>query len=337
MDCKCIGHKTKKSGVCLENTASKYLVALNSIDQYVKPHRLGQALINCSFCKALMYPESFKINKKTGIVSSSTCCKNGTVVLESLNEMLPEMVSLMQNTEFIKSIRKLNNTFSFSSAQFKSKKYQGLGGTPFNIHGVLHTNIVNSVKTSEKHHAKFLQVYMYDPDIQNHLRISHNTYNDELLTNKSFIEELTDIFLKYSKLAKTLRTVGKTIEQSEKNNLSIENVNIILAADPTKHKGTQNKPTVKEIAIIITGDLHAINPNCNRDVLITLNNGKMQKVSTLSECYDPLRYVMMFPQGDPGWRLGLTKIKTPILVSKFKKIDYESEINSELEFSGYFY
>lgn len=42
-----------------------------------------------------------------------------------------------------------------------------------------------------------------------------------------------------------------------------------------------------------------------RDICVFLEGGGLRRINELNPAYDPLRYVLLFPRGEPGWSLGI--------------------------------
>jgi hypothetical protein len=64
-------------------------------------------------------------------------------------------------------------------------------------------------------------------------------------------------------------------------------------------------PTGSEIGVLILGgerDGNDFEP-ANRDIVIPLKGpgNTLLRINELNQFYDPLQYVLMFPEGDTGW------------------------------------
>lgn len=66
-----------------------------------------------------------------------------------------------------------------------------------------------------------------------------------------------------------------------------------------KDSRTYNLPTASEVAGLIVGDFDA--GHHDRDVVVELQSGYLQRISTLSAAYLPLQYPLLFPRGEDGW------------------------------------
>jgi hypothetical protein len=87
----------------------------------------------------------------------------------------------------------------------------------------------------------------------------------------------------------------------------VENVNIVLHANkkmkPTnEHCRRYNLPVQSEVAALLPGESHS-----NLDIIIHCRDGALQRINAVHRSYDPLHYVLLFPEGTDGWQLGLKR------------------------------
>ncbi|CAG8670847.1 2623_t:CDS:2, partial [Acaulospora morrowiae] len=59
-------------------------------------------------------------------------------------------------------------------------------------------------------------------------------------------------------------------------------------------------PVASEIAILMVGDGQEFEPS-NRDIVLRIQGGGLQRISQTHQFYSPLHYVLLFPRGEPGW------------------------------------
>ena len=90
------------------------------------------------------------------------------------------------------------------------------------------------------------------------------------------------------------RQVRDIIQTNGTNNISM-----LIHGDRTRDPRRYNTPTAADVAAIMIGDGHDLNPS-NRDILLRLRDGDLQRISELHPSYDPLHYVLLFPKGDDG-------------------------------------
>ncbi|OWZ02815.1 Transcriptional factor B3 [Phytophthora megakarya] len=56
-------------------------------------------------------------------------------------------------------------------------------------------------------------------------------------------------------------------------------------------------PTVNEVATIIVDEF----ATKDRDIVVNLRGGGLQRISDLHPAYDPLQFPLLFPFGEQGW------------------------------------
>jgi hypothetical protein len=78
------------------------------------------------------------------------------------------------------------------------------------------------------------------------------------------------------------------------------NVAISLHLDDSADGHRYNLPTIKEIAAVVPGNGEE-EVSSDRDIILRLIGGSLQRISQLNPLYDPLHYVLLFPQGEQGW------------------------------------
>jgi len=49
----------------------------------------------------------------------------------------------------------------------------------------------------------------------------------------------------------------------------------------------------------MVGDGHELH-TANRDILLRMHDGDLQRISEIHPSYDPLHYILLFPRGDDG-------------------------------------
>ncbi|CAH1771184.1 5702_t:CDS:1, partial [Entrophospora sp. SA101] len=62
--------------------------------------------------------------------------------------------------------------------------------------------------------------------------------------------------------------------------------------DPRRY----NTPAASEVAIIMIGA-----EPLERNIVLQLHEGGLQRISEMHRAYEPLHYVLMFPRGEDGW------------------------------------
>src|SRR3990170_7150158 len=109
---------------------------------------------------------------------------------------------------------------------------------------------------------------------------------------------------RYNPYIQNFRHVRDLIQENVTDKISM-----IIHGHRTKDPRRYNAPTVSEIAAIMVGDGHELHPS-NRDILLRLRDGGLQKISECHPSYDPLHYILLFPNGDDGWHLDISLAET---------------------------
>src|SRR6266498_3077564 len=76
----------------------------------------------------------------------------------------------------------------------------------------------------------------------------------------------------------------------------ITEISMLIHSDRTRDPCQYNVSTASDVAAIMIGDGYDINLS-NRDILLRLHNGGLQRISELHLSYDILHYILLFPGG----------------------------------------
>ena len=76
----------------------------------------------------------------------------------------------------------------------------------------------------------------------------------------------------------------------------------LLAPEPLMQRES-NIPTCSQIAAIIVGNIGV--KNANRNVIVELKDGALQRINELHPSYMALQYPFLNPYGEDGFRLGI--------------------------------
>ncbi|PKC00614.1 hypothetical protein RhiirA5_382331 [Rhizophagus irregularis] len=88
---------------------------------------------------------------------------------------------------------------------------------------------------------------------------------------------------------------------------------MIIHGDRTRDSHRYNAPTASEVATIMVGDGHELYI-ANRDILLQMHDGGLQRILEIHPSYDPLHYILLFPRGDDGWH-----VDVPLIGAKKKE------------------
>jgi hypothetical protein len=148
---------------------------------------------------------------------------------------------------------------------------------------------------NEDQNPVFAQLYIYDTDHENsnRLRIISNL-NAEILQN---LQNMLDTYNPYIQNFRQVRDLLQNEGESAE-------ISMRIYCDRSHDARHYNAPAASDVAAIMVGDGHEIVPS-NRDIVLNLRDGTLQRISELHPSYDPLQYVLLFPKGDDGWHLDI--------------------------------
>ena len=85
----------------------------------------------------------------------------------------------------------------------------------------------------------------------------------------------------------------------------------MIKSDPGLDQRRYNRPTSSEVAgIWIEDENGEHNADEEVDIRVYTKSGQSHKVKYYYGCYDPLQYVLMFPNGEPGWHGNIERFTT---------------------------
>jgi hypothetical protein len=254
--------------------------------------------VKCSHCHALHF-DSEKLTKSTRRNRVfGMCCLEGQVQLRPLQEWPDQLKRLYDDRQFREKIRQYNSALAFTSmgAEVDRHTVQGAGPTSFRIHGALH-HLMGSLIPNEGHDPCYAQLYIYDPE----QATDHRTRRNPDL-NRQTLADLHDMlfnFHPYVDLYKQAYQIMMDKPPEQHPDLRVQ-LHFSEGTDGRRY----NLPTANEIAAIIPGDgSDAVNEH--RDIVLRLQGGGLRRISHLNQAYATLHYVLLFPQGEEGWHLGM--------------------------------
>jgi len=240
----------------------------------------------CTHCGAFKWQDE----------SESTCCAKGKVKLHPIKPLPPRMVRLYdinENPHFLKNIVAYNNLLALASLGYNKPNDGVLGFRPtFKIQGKMYHRIGSLLPTAGEQ-PKFAQLYFHDSDFELHNRM--RTMDGMKAETVQVLQEELHAYNPY------IRSFKAAIDLPGE-----ETRQIVLCSESNRkpsndHCRRYNLPVASEVAAIMPGEG---NDN-NLDVIIHYWDGGLQRINPIHRSYDPLFYVLLFPQGDDGWQRGL--------------------------------
>lgn len=134
---------------------------------------------------------------------------------------------------------------------------------------------------------KFLQLYIYDTEFETDNRLSNmpKLHRDTLEFIKILLDQLNPFVTNFCSIS---------------SNNNIANLRLFIRADHKLDQHIYNKPTASQVAAVWVEGHDSIEYT-KRDIIVQSISQSLQRVSELSESYDPMQYPLLFPRGDYGW------------------------------------
>ncbi|XP_040361620.1 uncharacterized protein LOC112202949 [Rosa chinensis] len=267
----------------------------------------GDNIHTCSYCNAsFWFGEALKRSSSNEPLIYTNCCKKGQIKLEkpkptpAFLEKLLDPNNGLESRLFRENIRVYNSMFSFTSmgAAIDYKINTGSGPYVFKISGQVH-HLMGSMLPSNGECPKYAQLYIYDTknEVLNRLNAIDPTH-DNINIKLEIIEGLIKMFDEINELVKEFRTIRDKFE-----NRSLPSLNMTILNRQLTDSKQYEEPTSEEIGGLIVGDIGE--HNSNRDIIIELNSGKLQRISKIHLKYMSLQYPILFPYGEDGYKINL--------------------------------
>jgi hypothetical protein len=276
----------------------------------------------CISCGAFMWITERKSASSLSQSRFQTCCGDGKCILPNVKPIPESIANLLRgndNTskEFRKNIRIYNSATSFTSMNAdldRSVADSRSGAYAFRTHGSVHHLISTTLippsqgaNESTANRPKFAQIYIFDSEneLQNRMNVAANSeVNSATMSILQGVMHDVNLFLQHFQTMEEMASVQQN---------GIEDIRMVFRADGVPDPRRYNSPTGSEIGILILGGEREgsdFEP-ANCDIVIRLKGpgNTISRINELNQFYDPLQYVLMFPEGDAGWHLRLREWK----------------------------
>ena len=157
---------------------------------------------------------------------------------------------------------------------------------------------MGSLLPAEGETPRFAQIYICDSDPvqQANVRMLHNHGHLE----RSTLMGLQNMLQQFNPYFTIFATASERLAQNEHISLRLKNIE-----SPNLDLRRYNRPTASELAILIP---EATQSTVNsRDIVLQTRSGPLQQISEFHTAYTPLRYPLLFPYGEQGYHLSLSR------------------------------
>ena len=241
----------------------------------------------CTFCHAYLLPSEH----------DGFCCNNGHVKLPLPDPpaLLKEKLKYDQN--FNSEIRSYNNSLAMASLGFNELVRTSKWNPTLKFGGKMYHQI-GPLRTSNGKAKSLAQMYVNDPSMDAEAEAERRIQSVTLERSDHKIDKKTMMELQ-AMIHERNPFVASFKALSDIPEFEVKEVNFVLRKDKrpvNDHKGRYNLPSsCNEIALIAINDV--TDP---ADVQIQLKDGPPKFISDLNQNFDPLHYVLLFPDGTPG-------------------------------------
>ncbi|KAL7592216.1 hypothetical protein Lser_V15G33892 [Lactuca serriola] len=205
----------------------------------------------------------------------------------------------------MKNIRRYNSMFSFTSMGGKVDSSINTGNTSyiFRLSGQNYHSMGSLLPTGGSR-SKFCQLYIYDTENEISNRSTSIGGPTSASTSSSRPYDLQIIeFLKVmldsnNTLVKSYMMVRDSLHENPGANLKLR-----LIGKREQDGRTYNLPTSSEVVALIVGDIR--DSIEKRDIIVETSSGLLKRISELHPSSLALRYPLLFPYGDDGYRVGI--------------------------------
>ncbi|GJR98805.1 DNA helicase PIF1, ATP-dependent [Tanacetum coccineum] len=295
-------HRRRTGGTtkCKSRNATKG-VAFTSRGVEVSYHNIGAPSYQCVHCNATMWYEE-RVNKGNRSInpSFSLCCQEGKIWLPKFNPTPQPLHNLLNyndpaTTRFRDQIRVYNSMFSFTSfrARIDHSINNSRGVYTFRVNGQSYHRI-GSLLPKEGTQPRYAQLWFFDTgnEVRNRMGAFIDKDNKDGV-DAATVQTLIQMLDQYSSVAKAFRMVRDWCHSHRSINVELH-----LLSDRTNAR-QYNKPTVAEVAALITNDFGDGIPS--RDIIVNKLHFGPKRISELHPAYMALQYPLLFPYGEDGF------------------------------------
>lgn len=273
-------------------------------------HDLGPMSEVCPSCRALHWWEERSTYRHRGHNSTpySLCCGKGSVDLRPLPPPPAELQDLFTSDspgtylphlltdpaearQFRKHIRFYNNAFAFTSmgtSRGEDPIVHTRGVPVFKIGGELYHRI-GSLLPPEGTPPRYLQTYIHDDS-------EAGRAHEEL--SIPTLRRIQEVLARVNPYAQVL------LNSRERLRLADREVHMLVTTiEPnvaSRDFNRYNRPHAREVAILVENG-SSVHERFERDIVIHLRHGGLQRVAEDHSAFLPLRFPLILPFGSQGW------------------------------------
>jgi hypothetical protein len=269
----------------------------------VARHNAGAMNVECPNCYSMMWSK-----EKSGGTNAnplfSICCNKGKVNLPPLPHTNNGFARLLKDQspmsrEFKSRIISYNSALSFTSTGRtldESVANNRHGAYCYRIQGQFYHMIGSLYPHENNIQPQYAQIYIYDSEAQLDQRMNQRGY-----LNQELLRQLQNYLLEHNPYASEFQHMHEVLQQNP------DHQDLLLyfrAETETPDRRRYNAPRVDEVAVLLLESP----PNASsRDIIVRPRNQNrtIDRISEMNRHYDPMHYVLIFPEGDNGWHINI--------------------------------
>ncbi|EGD72505.1 hypothetical protein PTSG_11600 [Salpingoeca rosetta] len=301
--------RERRCGRCGQtgHTVTTCSLSANRMDDV---HLLPPLTRECPYCGALLFDGQ---RREDGSETSSFCCGNGRVHLEPMPAPPAPLRQLWEDRGergriFYDYIRLFNNALALASARASWVRAERGWSPHLIIQGSLH-HCIGSLLPAEGEEPQFAQVYVYDNVgqatarrlLDMRQRIAAGTsVPDSICAN--ILTTLHDMLVDCNPYVDAFRDAASAALASSGDD-AVPDLQLVLNSEnrpADQHARRYTSGNSEEVALLCPDDQVA-----QRDLVVYPRDGGIQFINETHQAWDPLHFVLLFPDGTPGWRIGV--------------------------------
>ncbi|KAG2213750.1 hypothetical protein INT45_001288 [Circinella minor] len=258
------------------STAGRDVVS-DPTSEHLHRHVLPAMSAQCTACGSRVWPWEKRRRNADSTYVYSICCGYGVVDLPPVLRPSEPLYALLTRTNqessrFRDQIRLYNGVFAFASlgVDHIDENYTNSRGGAycFRIQGSVYHQIA-PLESQAGRPPCFAQIYIYDSEEQ--LAIRQSVFPNARLIDTVLLN-IQEMLEQHNPHVQTFQTAANRLCKTPNINLNIHN-----PGEEATH--------------------------C--DVVLFRHGRRMERINETSSLYDPLHYVLMFPNGETGWSKGI--------------------------------
>ena len=239
--------------------------------------------------------------KKWKTETNSTCCNNGSVILDRFPDPPPALKTLWKSNSpearlFRENSRVFNNGLALASLKVNERKFRGSSYAPSVVFEGKVQIIQGPLMAEQNEQPRFAQIYVHDPATQHTVRINNMNLPESLSTKQrktlsNTMKKLQDLMMEVNPFVKDFLHIAEIPDEDIKEGKLV----ISCRARPNgEHERRYNEQqSLSEVSVLTNSE--------SGDLVLRKRGGGLQTISDLNPSAQPLHFTLLFPYGTKGY------------------------------------